>query len=105
MALHRWNIAQAFDAFIGRPEIIRAMGRRMKTGHDTDAGRRAHWDDAMGVGEVAPTCRQLIHMRSQHIWVSTQQPNPIIEIIDTNHLDIGPSRFRLSRPDADAKDK
>ena len=43
----------------------------------------------MGIGEVAPTLGQCIHVRSDRLGVPTHEAHPVIEVIDGNEQDIG----------------
>ena len=43
----------------------------------------------MGVGEVsAPSC-QRIHVRSDRFRVASEEADPVVEIVDADHQDVG----------------
>ena len=43
----------------------------------------------MGVGKVATTLGQCIHVWSDRLGVATHEAHPVIEVIDGNEQDVG----------------
>ena len=43
----------------------------------------------MGIGKISTSFRKRIHVGSERPGMTSKESGPVIEIIDTNHQDIG----------------
>ena len=57
----------------------------------TDPRGVAHGALAMGVGEEHPTGREAVNVRSLRLRVSVEAPHPVVEVVDCDEEDIGPT--------------
>ena len=72
------------------PVLINSRGRRPEPGHEAGAGRVADRSLAMSICEKDPPLCQSLDIRSNALRMPSQPDDPVVQVIDGYHENIGP---------------